>query len=100
MPRQDAKKQEFIAAIQVVASTLAELWWEGGSQPPAYFVPASTDEDDKMLSRQDVAAKLDVSLSTVDRLARAGEFNAIKVTGRNPKFKRSEVERYIRRRRE
>jgi excisionase family DNA binding protein len=101
MSRQDAKKQEFIAAIQVVAATLAELWWDGGSsQPPAYLMPASTDDDDRMLSRQDVATMLDVSTSTVDRLAKAGELTPIKVTGRNPKFRRSDVQRYLRRRRE
>ena len=100
MPRQEAKKQEFIAAIQVVAATLAELWWDGGSSPPTALLMPPPDKDEKLLSRQDVADKLDVSVSTVDRLAKAGEFTPVKVTGRNPKFRKSEVERYIRRRRE
>ena len=99
MARTDAKKQEFIAAIQTVAAIFAEHWWDGGGKTTSLVLPSPAPaDDDQMLSRGDVAKMLDVSTRTVDRLAKEKQLTPVRLTGRNPKFRKSEVERFIRRR--
>lgn len=99
MARTDAKKQEFIAAIQTVAAIFAEHWWDGGGKTPNLVLsPPSPEDNEQMLGRGDVAKMLDVSTRTVDRLVKEKQLTPVRLTGRNPKFRKSEVERFIRRR--
>ncbi len=98
MARTDAKKQEFICAIQTVAAIFAEHWWDGGGNTPTLLLsPPAGDDDEQLLSRKDVIGILDVSPRTLDRLVKTKKLAPVRVTGRFPKFRKSDIDRYLRR---
>jgi excisionase family DNA binding protein len=98
MARTDVRKQEFIAAVATVAAFLAERFYDGGGIAPTVLLPQSpADDNEKLLSRQGAADMLDVSLSTIDRFVREGELSPVKIAGRHPKFKPTDLARLIRR---
>lgn len=99
MAVKDTKKQEFVAAAAAFAALLAERWYEGGGFAPSLMLPPQDlDDNEQMLSRNDVSKMLDVSLSTVDRFVKEKQLTPVRVTGRNPKFRKSDIERFLRRR--
>lgn len=99
MSRSDARKQEFVAAVSVVAAVLAERWYDGwGNSPIAISAPPAEPSNDPLLNRKEAAKLLKCSVSTLGRLVEAGDITKKHLTGKKvARYDREEIERYIRR---
>jgi excisionase family DNA binding protein len=99
MARTDAKKQEFIVAFTTVAAFFSERLYDGGGSPTTVVVSApAPDDDEKLLSRKEVIETLDISMRTLDRFVKEKKLTPVRVTGRVPKFRKTDIEKFIRRR--
>jgi excisionase family DNA binding protein len=99
MARMDVKKQEFADAAAHFARLAAEWWFDNGGKSPVAVASAPVEDGtEPLLKRLEAAKMLKVSVSTVDRLARAGDIIPVVITGRAPRYKKEDIERLIRRR--
>lgn len=98
MAHMDSRKQEFVAAVSVVAAVLAERWYDGwGSSPISVSVPSAETSNDPLLNRKEAAKMLRISVATLARKVKAGDIRPVNITGKAPRYRREDIERLIRR---
>jgi excisionase family DNA binding protein len=98
MAQTDARKQEFVSAVAIVAAVLAERWYEGwGSSPMTVSAPSVESSSDPLLNRKEAAKMLRISVATLARKVKAGDLRPVNVSGKAPRYRREDIERLIRR---
>lgn len=101
MTHSDVKKTEFVTAFATVATFLAARLYDDWGNPP--ILPSSTsatpaDPSDPLLNRKEAARFLRVSVSTLRRFVEAGDLTPVMLTGKAPKYRRLDLERFINKR--
>lgn len=97
MAQKDLRKQEFVAAVAVVASYLAEQWFNENEPPQATTMGGMLPPEpgDPLFNRKEAAKFLRVSVSTLGRLVKTGDIKPVMLTGKAPKYRRRDLERFI-----
>ena len=97
MAHVDSRKQEFVAAVSVVAAVLAERWYDGWGNSHMTVSAPPAESPDPLLNRKEAAKMLRISVATLARKVKAGELRPVNVTGKSPRYRREDIERMIRR---